>query len=235
LLLRTHAPLVVASMALFFAIGGPSLAADAVDSASKLVTGKKVKNSSLTGKDIKNSSLTTSDVKNRSLLAADFKSGQLPAGAKGETGSQGPQGEQGAKGVQGERGEPGPFPDPLTSGKTLRGTWGLQGQGVAGAYYQEWVSYGFTLASRPTPYLASDAPAGQCTGSVANPTAAPGTLCVYEQSRGNVAAGNWWICQSSFCAFSGGGGGTPFGFGIQIGAAGAGSYWSRGTWAVTAP
>jgi Collagen triple helix repeat (20 copies) len=105
--LRTNAPLVVASMALFFAMGGPSFAADAVDSAAKLITGKTVKNSSLTGTDIKNSSLTTSDVKNSSLLAADFAAGQLPVGPQGPQGSGGAQGPQGAKGDPGARGEQG--------------------------------------------------------------------------------------------------------------------------------
>src|SRR4051794_34594950 len=66
----------------FLALGSGSYAAISV-------TGKNVKNSSLTGKDIKNSSLTSSDVKNRSLLTKDFKPGQLPRGAKGDTGQNG--------------------------------------------------------------------------------------------------------------------------------------------------
>jgi hypothetical protein len=57
---------VVATLALFVALGGGSYAAITI-------TGKNVKNSSLTGKDIKNSSLTSSDVKNRSLLSKDFQ------------------------------------------------------------------------------------------------------------------------------------------------------------------
>jgi hypothetical protein len=64
---------VVALMALFFALGGPSFAADALDSAVKRITGKQVKNNSL----------TTTDVKNGSLLRKDFKKGQLPAGVGG--------------------------------------------------------------------------------------------------------------------------------------------------------
>jgi hypothetical protein len=73
---------VVATLALFVALGGSSYAAIKI-------TGKNVKNSSLTGRDIKNSSLTTSDVKNRSLLAKDFKTGQLPAGQSGTPGAKG--------------------------------------------------------------------------------------------------------------------------------------------------
>jgi hypothetical protein len=79
---------VMATVAVFIALGGGSVAAVSI-------TGKNVKDSSLTGKDIKNSSLTTRDVKNRSLLAADFKPGQLPAGARG---AQGPPGSAGKDG-----------------------------------------------------------------------------------------------------------------------------------------
>ena len=66
---------VVALLALFFALGGASFAADAVDSAVKRITGKQVKNNSL----------TTKDIKNRSLLRKDFKKGQL---ASPDTGAQ---------------------------------------------------------------------------------------------------------------------------------------------------
>jgi hypothetical protein len=89
--LRTHAPLALAGLALFFSIGGPSFGADAVSHAARLITGKQ----------IKNGSITTKDVKNGSLLSADFKAGQLPAGSQGPTGSQGPMGEAGAKGDTG--------------------------------------------------------------------------------------------------------------------------------------
>jgi hypothetical protein len=71
---------VMATVAVFIALGGSSYAAFTV-------TGKNVKNSSLTGKDVKNNSLFGSDVKriksrdvsDHSLLAKDFKTGQLPA------------------------------------------------------------------------------------------------------------------------------------------------------------
>jgi hypothetical protein len=79
---------VVATLALFIALGGSSYAA-------LTITGKSVKDSSLTGRDVKNSSLTSSDIRDRSLLSKDFKAGQLPAGARG---AQGPQGIAGPPG-----------------------------------------------------------------------------------------------------------------------------------------
>ncbi|MET0616061.1 MAG: hypothetical protein ABW142_11480 [Thermoleophilaceae bacterium] len=85
---------VVATLALFAALGGSSYAAIAV-------TGAQVRDGSLTGKDVHNSSLTGKDVRNASLLAQDFKPGQLPGGP------QGPKGDKGELGPQGLKGEPG--------------------------------------------------------------------------------------------------------------------------------
>lgn len=79
---------VVASIALFVALGGTGYAAITI-------TGKNVKNGSLTGTDVKNGSLGTVDVKNGSLLSKDFKAGQLVAAAPGARGPQGPVGEAG--------------------------------------------------------------------------------------------------------------------------------------------
>ncbi len=93
---------VVATLALFVALGGSSYAAILI-----------------TGKNVKDNSLTTKDIKDRSLLKKDFKAGQLPVGrrgatgapgaqgAKGDTGAQGAPGAQGAKGDTGAQGAPG--------------------------------------------------------------------------------------------------------------------------------
>ena len=88
---------VVAVIALFFAIGGQSVAVGAAKSAAKLITGKQVKDNSL----------TTADVKDGSLLSQDFKAGQLPAGPAGAPGPRGDSGAQGSKGDTGSRGDTG--------------------------------------------------------------------------------------------------------------------------------
>jgi hypothetical protein len=75
---------VVATIALFVALGGSSYAA-------VTITGRNVKNGSLTGKD----------VKDRSLRPRDFAAGRLP---RGRQGVQGPKGEQGDTGAQGTPG-----------------------------------------------------------------------------------------------------------------------------------
>ena len=91
---------VVASIALFAALGGSSYAALSV-------TGAQVRDGSLTGRDVRSASLTGRDVRDQSLLARDFKTGQLPAGPKGDPGPQGPKGDPGLPGPQGVIGEPG--------------------------------------------------------------------------------------------------------------------------------
>lgn len=91
---------VVASLALFAALGGSSYAAIAV-------TGAQVRDGSLTGRDVRNSSLSGKDVRNQSLLAQDFKAGQLPAGPQGPKGDTGDRGPQGLTGEPGEPGAPG--------------------------------------------------------------------------------------------------------------------------------
>jgi hypothetical protein len=92
---------VMATIAIFIALGGSSYAAIKV-------TGKTVQDSSLTGKDVKNSSLTGVDIRNGSLLAADLGGGPLPAGAqgpKGDTGAKGDKGEPGGQGAKGDKGD----------------------------------------------------------------------------------------------------------------------------------
>jgi hypothetical protein len=92
---------VVASVALFAALGGSSYAALSV-------TGAQVRDGSLSGRDVRNASLTGQDVRDQTLLARDFKQGQLPAGPKGEQGDPGAPGPQGPKGDPGTPGELGP-------------------------------------------------------------------------------------------------------------------------------
>lgn len=91
---------VVATLALFAALGGSSYAAVSI-------TGKQVRDGSLSGRDVHNASLTGQDVRDQSLLARDFGPGQLPAGPRGPAGEQGPAGQQGPKGDPGPKGEPG--------------------------------------------------------------------------------------------------------------------------------
>jgi hypothetical protein len=101
---------VVATLALFVALGGSSYAAVAItgkDVRDNSLTGADVKNHSLTGVDVKNRSLTGKNIRPGSLTAGAFKRGQLPAGSPGPAGPRGLPGLRGAPGPKGERGEKG--------------------------------------------------------------------------------------------------------------------------------
>jgi hypothetical protein len=80
---------VVATLALFVALGGTSAATPVRDAAKHLISGKSIKNNSISSTDIKNNSVKSTDVKNGALLKKDFKAGQLPAGARGPAGPAG--------------------------------------------------------------------------------------------------------------------------------------------------
>ncbi len=139
---------VVASMALFIALGGVSYAAvklprNSVGPAQikkHAVTGSKVKNSSLTGSDIKNSSLRGGDVRNSSLTGSDVKDGSLTAkdfngSVQGAPGPQGPQGPQGATGDTGAKGDPGSSAVRLFASVASDGTLGRNSGATAAGRY----------------------------------------------------------------------------------------------------
>jgi hypothetical protein len=86
---------VIASLALFVALGGVSWAAVTLPANS---VGKR---------QLKRNAVTSAKVANGSLKKADFAAGQLPTGRRGATGPTGPAGGTGPAGPKGERGDTG--------------------------------------------------------------------------------------------------------------------------------
>jgi hypothetical protein len=84
---RPSCSTVVASVALFAALGGSSYAAISLPKGS------------VGTKQIRANAVRSSKVKDHSLLARDFKPGQLPAGPRGPKGDAGPKGNTGAPGT----------------------------------------------------------------------------------------------------------------------------------------
>ena len=78
---------VVATLALFVALGGSSYAAVVLSSNS--VKSKHIGKGQVKRPDIGRNAVISAKVKNASLLAADFKAGQLPPGPKGDPGEPG--------------------------------------------------------------------------------------------------------------------------------------------------
>ena len=86
-------PNVVASLALFIALGGISWAA--VNLPANSVGTKHLKRNAVTSPKIKRNAVTSPKVKNRSLRAVDFAQGQLPSGPRGPRGATGATGDAG--------------------------------------------------------------------------------------------------------------------------------------------
>ena len=146
-----------------------------------------------------------------------------PVGPQGIPGAAGSVKPQGVQGPAGEQGPPGPFPASLPSGKTLTGVYRTEVVNMVGLEDTE--SFAFPLASRPTVHfvgIGTTAPA-QCPGTVSDPKAAPGNLCVYA-ALGASGANVVEISDPETNLA----GASPRGFTV------AGST-SSGSWAVTAP
>jgi hypothetical protein len=216
-LVRQSPAMIVAMLALFVALTGTAVA-----TTSALITGKQIANSSITGLDVKNKSLTPKDFK------GSVRGARGPAGAAGAAGVAG---SPGAKGDKGDKGDPGPFPQGnLPSGTTIRGNYGTGGAATTSTkFYFVDIAYNFQMSAPLTSnWLATgDPPTAACPGSNANPQAAPGNLCLYENASNNVAS------REPFQSSSTRWGASPF---LRSGIGGAdGVAWSHGTWAATAP
>jgi hypothetical protein len=117
---------------------------------------------------------------------------QGPAGGPGPQGPQGKEGLQGKEGPKGDQGAPGQngttgFTATLPSGKTETGAWAVISNEQKRSFFS--ISFPIPLASEilvANSHLVSRAeveedklPTG-CSGTAAEPGAAPGNLCVFE-------------------------------------------------------
>jgi hypothetical protein len=107
-----------------------------------------------------------------------------PAGTKGDTGAPGPEGQPGKPGVDGSPWTVGGI---LPSKESLSGHWAT---GLASGATLTGISFGLPLKGKPTAVMVpKGAEEAGCPGSVSEPTADPGTLCVYiEEALETVSA-----------------------------------------------
>jgi hypothetical protein len=196
----------IALLALFLALGGTTYAASTALIGSNTVASPQVVNGSLKTKDL--------SAKARKALKGN-------RGLRGLRGLQGTQGAKGATGAQGIQGPAGPYPDVLASGKTIRGHYNMTNHAAAlGEITGAEISFGYVLTAAPT----VGTNATDCPGTVANPTAAPGKLCLYDRQRSNVTAPDPTVFNID-----------AQGADIEDHSAAAGTYYDIGVWAVTAP
>jgi hypothetical protein len=108
-----------------------------------------------------------------------------------QQGAQGIQGRQGIQGVKGVKGDPGSITGQLPSGATETGAFVARGlYDVPGRSIVD-VALSFSLflsASVPSYYVYPGGPDTPCRGSLSDPEAAPGTLCVYQGVSSNLAS-----------------------------------------------
>ena len=125
----------------------------------------------------------------------------------------------------GDTGPAGPFPGALPSGATLRGEYALYGEAAgAGALTRSAISFGFTLASIPTAHFVALGETGGtvCPGTNADPQAAPGQLCIYEDVAISVSTVTIPRIRR-------------YGALLTADSTAGGLWGSTGSWAVTAP
>src|SRR5262249_1268843 len=99
---RPSPAMIVACIALLFALGGTSYAISSPppDSVGPL----QLRDNAVTNAKIQNGAVTSEKIRNHSLLAIDFLPGQLPRGKAGAAGATGPAGPAGAAGPTGPAG-----------------------------------------------------------------------------------------------------------------------------------
>jgi hypothetical protein len=243
---------VIATLALVFAMtGGAYAASKYLITSTKQISPKVLK--ALKGKNGANGANG----------APGAQGPQGPAGANGKDGTNGGQGLQGEKGEKGEKGDTGATgtfgSQPLPSGQTLKGEWNLTAQASgAGSGVGNSVSFALPLGAPPavhyilgngkeriansTTKKVEEVEPTECEGSVTEPSANPGNLCVYVHSEENTET-ELSIFGTVFpfpevCAWEGfctlGREGSPYGFGIKTTSHEAGRVQVVGTWAVTA-
>jgi hypothetical protein len=209
---------VVATLALFIALGGGAYAAT------------KLPKNSVGPTQLRRNAVTSGKVKDGSLHRQDFATKDLatlrgPTGPTGVTGATGPKGDKGAVGSLSADSS-------IASGQTIRGVFGM-GKVVA---LNEEVVRGVALpVPAPTALDTShvnvaggidDPTSSICTGSYADPTAPSGYACLYPAIMVNATA-----LQASVPS------GLPTRFGFTFAYFGAAAGFSNvsGSWAYTAP
>jgi hypothetical protein len=180
-------------------------------------------------------------------------------GKEGKPGAEGKEGKPGAEGKEGKEGSPWTLGGTLPSGKTLTGEWGIWQHVSSAQTLGTTVSFGIPLKTAPAVHwirmneeeatATGEQKSTACKGSVANPTAEPGNLCLYTGQESGLSTNEafnkfivgwkWGMKVDNWPEGSGAANtepntASPFGFGINAFASEETYVTTAGTWAVTA-
>jgi hypothetical protein len=195
----------VGYLALFVALGGTSYAAT-------------LPRNSVGNKQLKTNAVTSAKIRNGGVRSQDLAPGVV---RRGQRGPEGPAGPSGA--ISGT----------LPSGATVRGRFEATSGSPNNAQNDtigDSISFGAQLPAAPTrAIVAPGATTAQCTGTVAEPKAAPGYLCIYVSE--SFKAGTIDTIGDGATV----GATSRQGTGIIVVSNQPGSFGARGSWAVTAP
>jgi hypothetical protein len=256
---RPSPALVVSFIALLVALGGTSYAAFSPSNSS--VGTKQLKNGAVGTLKLKNGAVGTAKLQNGAVTTAKLKNGAVTALQLNVTGVTVPNAlhanaadnatnatnatnaanaTNATNAANATNAKSAASPTTLGSGATETGSYAIDY--TAAAAHDDGlgvISFAFPLASDPSVggALSPDfLPAGgasttDCPGTVANPKAVAGHLCVYESYGENHATNQITEMDNSWTD----GQADKYGAGVYVTASAAGRVVSVGTWAVTAP
>ncbi len=236
---------VVATLALFVALGGAAVAAGlprhsigARELKRGAVTTRALRGGAVTYSKLADGSVSTGKlgpdavllgtIANGAVTSAAIANGAVNAGKLAGNAVTTSKIANGAITLAKLGNEVAPLLGTLRGGQTLRGVFNLGTDASGpGDFVSDGVSYFFPLTGTPTAnMLAPGATSANCSGlgsGQQTPNASPGNLCVYVSSE-EGQTGSLEVESPS-----------RLGFGLKANASGAGSYDIAGFWAVTAP
>jgi len=241
---RFGIPGVISVIALVFAMLGGAYAANNSSGGGKATASAKAKKGPRGPKGATGPAGPAGPVGPAGPAGANGKDGANgSAGAQGPAGPAGPAGATGATGATGPIGPTGPsgsggggggWSDTLPAGKTETGAFSARGLGSPGPEPTVFpISWSIPLttadAAAITQHLTDADGDATCTGSSSNPTAPPGTICLYVIEEHNMNAVEVWRTGLEGPGVSTGGAFIFLEFATQT------SDFTEGAFAITAP